>query len=346
MTTQNMTTQDTVHHQQERGTAMPVTSIDKDVEALTITITADFPVPLQRLWDAYADPRQIEKFWGPPTYPATFTRHDLVAGGRSEYFMTGPEGDRSVGYWEFVSVDAPHSFEVRDGFAHEDGTPNTEMPDMRMRLAFEATESGSRLVTTTWFNSAEQLEELLGMGMLEGTEQAMSQIDAVVADLASFAADRATEAQMLSDTQIRVSRIIRGDVADVWRAHEEPELLRRWQLGPDGWTMPVCEVGRAQGDTYRYEWEDANGENRFGFTGEVLEIVAPYRLVTTEAMIGMDGPSTTNEMTLTPIDGGTLMALVVTYPSREVRDAVLETGMVDGMEASYARMETEVLAGV
>mgnify|MGYP002130496646 CR=1 FL=1 len=94
---------------------MPVTSIDRDPSALTLTITADFPVSRQRLWDAYADPRQLEKFWGPPGWPATFSRHDFTPGGFSHYDMTGPDGERSGGYWEFVAVDA-RSFQdiVRD----------------------------------------------------------------------------------------------------------------------------------------------------------------------------------------------------------------------------------------
>ena len=87
-----------------------------------------------------------------------------------------------------------------------------------------------------------------------------------------------------------------------------------------------------------------DGSGRFGFTGELLESVPWHRAVTTEQMIGMDGPGTVNEMTLTPVAGGTLMSLVITYPSAEVRDIVLGTGMVDGMETSYARLESEVLA--
>ncbi len=77
---------------------MPITSITKDTEALTMTVVADFGVPVRRLWDAYADPRQLERFWGPPTWPATFSRHDMAVGGRSHYLMTGPDGDQSHGY--------------------------------------------------------------------------------------------------------------------------------------------------------------------------------------------------------------------------------------------------------
>ncbi|MEQ1737885.1 MAG: ATPase, partial [Rhodoglobus sp.] len=60
---------------------MPITSVDKNVDQLTLTIVAEFPVPVARLWDAYSDPRRIERFWGPPTYPATFLRHDAAVGG-------------------------------------------------------------------------------------------------------------------------------------------------------------------------------------------------------------------------------------------------------------------------
>lgn len=322
---------------------MPITSVTKDPVALTMTVVAEFPVPVQRLWDAYSDARQLEQFWGPPTYPAKFTRHDMFAGGRSEYVMTGPEGDQSRGYWEFVDVSPMESFEVRDGFANPDGTENTEMPSMRMVFEFAATDTGSRMSTTTWFNSVEDLENLIAMGMEEGMREAMGQIDAVLADLASFAVGRVVEAQLLSDTKVRCSRIIRGTVDQVWQAHHSPELVQRWLLGPDGWTMPVCEVAVNVGDSYRYEWESADGSERFGFTGELLESSSPHREVTTEQMIGMDGPGTTNEMTLTSVEGGTLLSIVITYPSLEIRDLVLGTGMTDGMETSYQRLEAEVL---
>ncbi|HLS15676.1 MAG TPA: SRPBCC family protein [Beutenbergiaceae bacterium] len=325
---------------------MPITSVERDAEALTMTIIADFAVPLPRLWDAYADPRQLEKFWGPQGWPATFTRHDMAPGGRSEYYMTGPDGQRSGGYWEFLTVEPGRSFEVRDGFNGPDGSPDPAMPSMRMTFEFIATDDGARLRETTYFNSVAELDKLIEMGMEEGLRSAMSQIDEVVADLASFAAGRATEAQILSDTRVRVSRVIRGEIEQIWAAHHDPVLLRRWLLGPEGWTMPVCEVAVEVGDTYRYEWEQHDGEGRFGFTGALLEAQPPYRTVTTEQMIGMDGPGTRNELTLTPlaVGTGTLLSLVITYPDAELRDTVLATGMTDGMETSYARLETEVLS--
>ncbi|WP_152193093.1 SRPBCC family protein [Georgenia satyanarayanai] len=322
---------------------MPVTTVEKDLDALTMTVVADFPVPVSRLWDAYVDPRQIERFWGPPGWPATFTRHDVSVGGRSEYYMTGPEGERSGGYWEFLAVDPGHSFEVRDGFTRPDGAPDAELPSMRMVYTFEPTGSGSRLTTRTFFPSLGELEQLLSMGMEEGLTAAMGQVDAVLADLASFAADLPAAAQVLDDTRVRVSRVIRGPVRTVWDAHHDPALLRRWMLGPDGWSMPVCEVATNVGDSFRNEWEQEGGGGRFGFTGELLESSPPHHEVTTERMIGVEGPGAVNELTLTPVAGGTLLTLVITYPDAETRDAVLGTGMVDGMETSYARLEAEVL---
>lgn len=323
---------------------MPITSVSSNAQDLTLTIVGEYPVPVERLWDAYADPRQLERFWGPEQWPATFTRHDMAVGGESHYHMTGPDGTIARGYFRFRVIEPLHRIEVEDGFSDDAGTPNPGMPAMHIRFLFEATATGSRVTGTTTFPSIEAMEQLVQMGMVEGMQSAMGHLDAVLADLASFAAGRGTEAQLLGDTQVRVSRVIRGTVAQVWRAHHEPALLQRWLLGPDGWTMPVCQVATAVGGRYRYEWEMLDGSQRFGFEGELLESAPPYRAVTTERMLGMDGPAVRNEMTLTPVTGGTLLSLLITYPNKEVRDMILGTGMTTGMEASYARLEREVLA--
>ncbi|MCZ7682867.1 MAG: SRPBCC family protein [Sandaracinaceae bacterium] len=318
---------------------MPITSIDSDPTTLTLTAIGDYPVPVERLWRAWTDARQLERFWGPPQWPATFTRHDVREGGGSEYFMTGPNGETSRGYWRFDLVEANRRFSIRDGFAKEDGTPNEAFPEIRMNVVFEATDGGSRFVAISTFPSLEAMERLVSMGMVEGLTAALHQLDDVIADLRASTAGAAA-LEVIDDTHVVIRREVRGTLSQLWRAHHEPALLQRWLLGPDGWTMPVCVVAAKVGDTYRYEWESEADGARFGFEGELLESEAPRREVTTERMIGMDGPSTKNELVLSPRPGSrTLIEVRVEYPSKELRDTILGTGMVDGMEASYARLE-------
>src|SRR4051812_36172442 len=171
---------------------MPITSVIRDTEDLTLTVVADFAAPVQRLWEAYVDPRLLERFWGPPTYPATFSRHDAAVGGRSAYTMTGPEGDTHGGYWEWLSVDPQKSFEVRDGFATPDGQPDRSLPTGRMRLVFEETDDGSRVTITSHFDSLADLERLVGVGPGGGMGEGMGQGGEGLAHLAPFAARPAT----------------------------------------------------------------------------------------------------------------------------------------------------------
>ena len=166
---------------------MPIKSVTSDADALTLTVIGEYPVPVERLWKAYEDPRQLERFWGPETWPATFTRHDMKVGGRSEYRMTGPDGTTSRGWWRFIAVEPTRRFEVEDGFAHEDGRPNEDMPSMRMVFTFEPTPTGSRMTSVTHFTSLASMEELVKMGMIEGLRSALGQLDAVLASPAAAA---------------------------------------------------------------------------------------------------------------------------------------------------------------
>lgn len=173
---------------------MPIRSVTSDNDALTLTVIGEYPVPVERLWQAYADPRQLERFWGPETWPATFTRHDMAVGGRSEYQMTGPDGSSSRGWWRFLAVEPLRRIEVEDGFSHDDGRPNEDMPSMRMVFTFEPTAGGSRFTSVTQFTSLESMQQLVEMGMIEGLKSALGQLDDVLAEPASAAAGRTTVA--------------------------------------------------------------------------------------------------------------------------------------------------------
>src|SRR6185295_11915423 len=125
-------------HPEHRGDAgMTVTAVRKDPATLTMTLTAEFDASPERIWQLWADPRQLERWWGPPSYPATFTRHDLAPGSRVEYHMTGPTGDQPRGYWDVLEADPPRTLVFRDGFANDDGTPNDDFPRNEGRVTIE-----------------------------------------------------------------------------------------------------------------------------------------------------------------------------------------------------------------
>jgi uncharacterized protein YndB with AHSA1/START domain len=162
---------------------MTVTAVRKDTDALTMTLDAEFDASPERVWQLWADPRQLERWWGPPTYPATFTKHDLSPGSRVEYHMTGPEGDQPRGFWDVIETDPPRSLVVRDGFANDDGTPNLDFPQGEMRVRIEEIGDGrSRMSIVNTYASTEAMEQLLAMGEEQGLTEAVGQIDAILAE--------------------------------------------------------------------------------------------------------------------------------------------------------------------
>ena len=171
---------------------MTVTTFRSDPETLTLTLEAEFNASAERVWQLWADPRQLERWWGPPTYPATVDSHDLRSGGRVEYHMTGPQGDQPHGYWDVVEVDEPKQLAFVDGFAHADGTPNTDFPTYDARVRIEPIDaSRTRMSIESRFQTAEALERVLAMGMKEGLTEAVGQIDAILAeDLATTGDER------------------------------------------------------------------------------------------------------------------------------------------------------------
>ena len=161
---------------------MTVTAVRKDPQRLTLTVEAEFDASVERIWQLWADPRKLERWWGPPTYPATFTKHDLAPGSRVESYMTGPAGDQSHGYWDVLEVEPPRHILFRDGCA-ADGTPITDMPINTIRVGIEEVAQGrTRMSIEIVFPSTEAMEQVLAMGTKEGLSQGVSQIDAILAE--------------------------------------------------------------------------------------------------------------------------------------------------------------------
>jgi len=141
------------------------------------------------------------------------------------------------------------------------------------------------------------------------------------------------------DTHLVVTRRFSASPAAVYRAHTDPQLIQKWLLGPEGWTMPVCINEARPGGKIRYEWTNGNGGG-FYLTGEYLELEPHSKIVHVERM-HLPALTPDNRVeTRFDLDGeGTLMTIRMTLPDAQTRTAMLATGMERGMEASYVRLE-------
>jgi uncharacterized protein YndB with AHSA1/START domain len=160
---------------------MSITSVDRDYDNLTITLIADFDAPIDQVWELWADPRKLERWLGPPTHPATVEMHDLSPGGQATFSMAGPEGDTSRGVWRVTAVDPPTSLEFTDAFADTDGTPIAELPASTVRVRLTERGRGTRMEMRSAFESREDMERFVEMGTVEGLQQAVGQMDALLA---------------------------------------------------------------------------------------------------------------------------------------------------------------------
>jgi uncharacterized protein YndB with AHSA1/START domain len=140
-----------------------------------------------------------------------------------------------------------------------------------------------------------------------------------------------------SDREVAITRVFNAPRRLVFEAWTNPKHVPRWMLGPDGWTMPVCEIDLRPGGAWHFVWRRANG-TQMEMRGVYREVAPPERLVSTEAW-GGDWPETLNTLVLSEENGKTTMTQTILYPSKEARDAALQTGMKDGVAQSYDRLE-------
>ena len=142
-----------------------------------------------------------------------------------------------------------------------------------------------------------------------------------------------------TDHEVVIARAVDAPRSMVFDAFSKPDLVRRWMLGPPGWTMPVCEIDLRVGGKYRYVWENADGQ-RMAMGGTFKEIVRPSRMVATQVFDeDWTGGETLVTTEIVEKGGKTTIRTMVRYASREARDAALKTGMAEGMEAGYQRLE-------
>lgn len=149
-----------------------------------------------------------------------------------------------------------------------------------------------------------------------------------------------------SDTEVRVTRDFKAPRKLVWQAHTDPKLVTRWMLGPPGWSMPVCEMDVRVGGKYRWRWRSDEGDAEFGFFGEFTDVDAPARLAHTEYYDPGNMPADMDTSkpaiittSFTERDGITTLVSVMDFGSKEARDMAVSTGMTDGMEMGYQRLD-------
>ncbi|HYJ13679.1 MAG TPA: SRPBCC domain-containing protein [Thermomicrobiales bacterium] len=161
---------------------MTVTSVEKDYDNLQLVLTAEFSASIEQVWELWADPRKLERWWGPPTYPATFVEHDLTPGAIATYYMTSPEGEKHYGWWQITAVSPPTTIVFNDGFGDQDGNPAEGMPVGETRLELAETATGTRMTLIGQNSTLEQFNMVLEMGMEEGITASVGQMDAILAE--------------------------------------------------------------------------------------------------------------------------------------------------------------------
>nr|WP_296776026.1 SRPBCC domain-containing protein [Rhodococcus sp. (in: high G+C Gram-positive bacteria)] len=160
---------------------MTVINTTRNAEDLEFSIVAEFDAKVERVWQIWEDPRQLERWWGPPTWPATFELLEFVNGGKANYYMTGPDGEKARGWWQFTAVDAPTSLSFDDGFADDNWEPVDSLGVTKCSVTLEDIDGRTRMTTTSRFESADQMQKMIEMGMEEGMGLAMGQIDEILA---------------------------------------------------------------------------------------------------------------------------------------------------------------------
>jgi uncharacterized protein YndB with AHSA1/START domain len=159
---------------------LSVTGVDTDYDNLAVTLTADFDAQIEQVWELWSDPRKLERWMAPPTYGATVEKHNLTRGGEITFSMTGPDGDKHWGIWRVTAVHPPTALEFTDAFADADGTPIADTPISMITVRLSERDGGTQMEINSRFESHEDMEEWVGMGSVEGWQQAVGQMAALL----------------------------------------------------------------------------------------------------------------------------------------------------------------------
>lgn len=159
---------------------MAVISARPDREALALIVVSEFAADVESVWRVWEDRSLLERWWGPPLWPATFEGHSFVVGGSCPHYMTGPEGQKVRGWWTITAVEAPRLLAFDDGFTDENGDPVVTPKATHSVVEIEACGAGSRMTMTMTFDSVEEFERMLASGIEAGLRLVLGQIDVLL----------------------------------------------------------------------------------------------------------------------------------------------------------------------
>jgi uncharacterized protein YndB with AHSA1/START domain len=155
---------------------MPVTDVNKDLDALTLTVTAEFDADAERLWELWADPRQLERWWSPPSHATTFVEHELTVGARTTYYMTGPDGEDHHGRWLIEEVEPPRRLRLSDDIVDDDGKPEDGGPTGLTVMIAEA-DGTATMSVQSHFADRESMQATVEGGFEQGLILNLKQIE-------------------------------------------------------------------------------------------------------------------------------------------------------------------------
>jgi uncharacterized protein YndB with AHSA1/START domain len=149
----------------------------KDLENKRITVEREFNAPRERVWKAWTDVTELEKWWAPKPYKAVTESFEFREGGHWHYYMLSPEGEKSWCFVGYESIDAENSFSVDNGFADEKGNPDPNMPNMHWRTEFVDADGKTKVTATITFASQAEMQKIIDMGFEGGFTMGLNQLD-------------------------------------------------------------------------------------------------------------------------------------------------------------------------
>ena len=151
--------------------------VTKDLANKQIVITRQFAAEVNRVWRAWTDSRELDKWWGPRTWPATTKAFDFSEGGHWHYCMTGPDGTKAWSWIEYLTIATLEAFTARDSFCDENGVKNPDMPSTHWQVAFKPAGKTTQVITTLTFSDQAAMQKIIEMGFEAGFTEQLDKLD-------------------------------------------------------------------------------------------------------------------------------------------------------------------------